>query len=80
VYPVTVLRILLIAVVGIMLYWFILYAVGWGESRKLKRRGRTSGKEQESLKAKIVRFYLFVLFVVITLCFFAIKYWIRGVE
>jgi len=80
VYPVTVLRIFIIATVGLILYWFILYAVGWGESKKLKRRRRTSGKEREGLKSKIVLIYCVTLFVVITLCFLTIKYWIRGVE
>ena len=79
-YPVTVLRILLIAAVGLILYWFILYIVGCGERRILKRRRRTLGEDREGLKSKIVLIYLVALFVVITLSFLTIKYWIRGVE
>ena len=79
-YPVTVLRILLIATVGLILYWFILYIVGCGERRILKRRRRTLGEDREGLKSKIVLIYLVALFVVITLSFLTIKYWIRGVE
>ncbi|MHB8129838.1 MAG: hypothetical protein ACYDEX_12645 [Mobilitalea sp.] len=79
-YPVTVLRILLIAVIGLILYWFILYIVGCGERRILKRRRRTLGEEREGLKAKIVLIYLVALFTVITLSFITIKYWIRGVK
>jgi len=78
VWQITVLRILLLTVVGSFLYCGLLY--GLGGARHLKKRGKASLKEQESVKAKIVRFYLFTLCSVITLCFLIIKYWIRGVE
>ncbi len=77
---VTVVRILLVIITGIILYSSLMYVFGWGEGKSLKKRSKASIKERESFKSKIVLVYLSALFVITTLCFLTIKYWIRGVE
>jgi uncharacterized membrane protein YwzB len=79
VWQITVCHILLIIVIGILLYYFILYLLGLGGDRYLKKRRKASIKEQESRNTKIFQFYLCALCIVIGLCFLLISYWSRGV-
>jgi uncharacterized membrane protein YidH (DUF202 family) len=79
-YQVTALRLLLIFITGVFLYYLILNFWGWGCDRNLKKRRKGSQKDQESNNAKVVLIYMFALCIVITLCFLLIRYWSRGVE
>lgn len=77
---VTTLRLLLLFVTGIFLFYLVLTFLGWGCDRYLKKRRKSSQQDQERNNAKVVLFYMLALFIVIVFCFLLIRYWSRGVE
>jgi hypothetical protein len=74
VWQVTAFRFSLIITVGILLFEFLLYTIGYNESRHLKVRRNITAKIRKESNARIVWIYLLVLCLIISLCFLIIKY------
>ena len=74
----TIFRILTIGLIGIALFYVLLYCIGFCEARYIRRRSKNSKKEKSHMKSKIIRFYTLLLFLFIILSFLLIKLYVRG--
>jgi ABC-type Fe3+ transport system permease subunit len=68
----------LLIVLGILLFLFLLYIIGWRDDTILKKRKEKQGRSHRG-KREIVLIYILVLCTGIPLYFLLIKYLIRGV-
>ena len=75
----TMLRIFTVAIIGIILYWSLLFIAGLKKGGRLKRRKKGFVKAEEEDKTKIVAACIFILFAGIILIFLIIKFGVRGV-
>jgi uncharacterized membrane protein len=80
VWKMTIFRILSIGLIGIALFYVLLYCIGFCEARYIRRRSKNIIKEKNHMKSKIIRFYILLLFLFIILSFLLIKLHIRGVQ
>ena len=74
----TILRIVLLLILGVLLYCGLLYMAGKKESLRLKIRKRGKFCLSNQYKTRIKNIYFLILTVIITLCFLAIKIKVRG--
>jgi hypothetical protein len=73
-------HILFTIIIGLILYWCLLFIVGWCTSRRLRKRRISSVNCLNISKSKIILIYFFVLSIIIILCFLNNKFFIRGVN
>jgi|GEM_PF-2202278 hypothetical protein len=74
----TILRIALLLILGVLLYRSLLYMAGKKECLRLKIRKRGRSFLSNQYKVRIKNIYFLILAVIIILCFLAIKIKVRG--
>ncbi len=74
----TMIHILSVGLIGIVLFFILLYCIGLCEARYIKRRTKQMKIEHDHAKPKIIRYYILLLFLFIILSFLLIKLNIRG--
>lgn len=77
-WPMTLLRILLILFMGIWLYHILLYLDSKRECMRLKVRKKVKVTVSKQLQEKCKNIYYAVLTALIILCFLLIKFYVRG--
>lgn len=68
-FQITVLRISLILIIGIISFGCLSYAVGLKECRHLKKRRKNSKAERKETKTGILLIYLMLMFIGVVLLF-----------
>ena len=75
----TLIRILLVVISGIILFYILSCVLDWRVAHRLRRRKRSKIGIQYRSKYRIILIYTIALSSVVTLSFLVIKYYIRGV-
>lgn len=70
-----IIRISFITLIGTILFWTLLWVMGWKIHGKLIRRRKTGN---EKMKSGIVLAFYFLLAGFVTLVFFIVDHYIRG--
>jgi len=69
------LRMVLIVLIGVLLYFILMRVVGWNKYARLKKRGRTTNKDGDDVKKRIIYIYIITLMCLVAIGFILIKYW-----
>lgn len=77
-WQITILNILSVGLIGIVLFYILLYCIGFCEARYIRRSTKHMKIEHDHTKPKILRYYVLILFLIIILSFLLIKLIIRG--
>lgn len=78
-WQVTLIRILLVVISGIILFYILSSVIDWRVAHRLRRRKKSNIGIQYRSKYRIILIYTIALSSVVTLSFLVIKYYIRGV-
>ncbi len=76
-WQITLLRMLVIVIIGIILYFTLLNVTGRFAAGRLKRRKSIPRKERQIPRSKIIVFYILILICSVMIGFLLIKYDIR---
>gem|GEM_PF-3471498 len=74
-HPMSFLRMVLIVLIGVLLYFILMRVVGWNKYARLKKRGRTTNKDGDDVKKRIIYIYIITLMCLVAIGFILIKYW-----
>jgi heme/copper-type cytochrome/quinol oxidase subunit 2 len=73
VYQVTILPSILLIITGISLFAFLLYVIGFLDTRHLKKQKKTKLREKKSKKVYLVIFYVISIISIILLACFLVE-------